>query len=1011
MASDDVIDPSKMEALPEEALDVVGEPPTTENAEPGTGSAPAPEAIGQEKPHSNVKIIIYAVIALLVVVAVVVVALSYRTKPAGVTTSSTLLTTTIGHNGTVVLAPGAVSSCGVIRKPGTYYLTQGFSVGLNSSPCLAVYSSNVKFDGHGYSIEGSGPYIITANPTYGIYAANLTNVTIENLSVSQFSYGVFFSGMYGSKALRVKATNATVSDFYLYRSTNSTLGYDTASGAESAFGGIYLSGGGFNNVSNSEIQSNAYYGLYLNSSNNTFFRNTFASNPVDLVCSANANGRKSNAFGNSSCQVNQYCNFASCSSQNLPYSVQNTQLQKAINSCGSIVSHGVYEAGSSLSLSNYENISNPASKKDACITINSPDVTLNCNNRTIGNAYYGVLEQGLYNTSIENCVFENDSYGLYLKNTIGASLTNLQAQGGIYGIYLNNATGTVLTKVQAQDNTFGLYLQGASGSSIYNMNMYNNTYGVYVNGAGANGYYSGSTKGNLKADLYCSANSYNSTGNFYKPIACGSSDCAWATSCTKILNPPIPLTPIFGCGTIQAAGNYTLKSSLLNPTRTGTCLTIKANNVSLDCNNEIIQGGGQAVGTGVSLQGVSNFRLDNCNLRDFQYAVSAANASYLQLQNLNISTVGSGIYAKGAFFSTVSNVSVNTFSNYGFYFNRTNSTVIANDSVRDGINGASAYSFSNFYNNIVLNNSVDNVNPYGFVFQSARGNKVSGNSATGTAVAGYSCDPASSGLFSQGSYVNYGVGKVGCVWMIEVNPSVSQTCGAIYSSAIVQLSQDMLYTFGNACYTVGTTQTVVNGTSNRTTVNNTIINCGGHTVVSDSGGTFVSASTNAGGVVLENCYIKNFTTAMYIQGPGATVINNTISNVKNGVYINGGSNAKIQNNQITNSSYGIYVGNARFGSILQNNITNTNTSIQLVGTSGEMVTGNRVNNGGYGLYLTNSSVGLFKSNYLLNQSKAGAFCTSSAGGANSINRDSGGNVCSSNSGCTWMSSSPLCKAG
>ena len=62
-----------------------------------------------------------------------------------------------------------------------------------------------------------------------------------------------------------------------------------------------------------------------------------------------------------------------------------------------------------------------------------------------------------------------------------------------------------------------------------------------------------------------------------------------------------------------------------------------------------------------------------------------------------------------------------------------------------------------------------------------------------------------------------------------------------------------------------------------TTGNGTIINCNGHTVYASHGGTFASV-INASGVTVENCYLSNFTTAIYSSAPYATVINDTVLN-------------------------------------------------------------------------------------------------------------------------------------
>ncbi len=711
--------------------------------------------------------------------------------------------------------------------------------------------------------------------------------------------------------------------------------------------------------------------------------------------------RNSNNFSSSNCQVNQYCNFAKCKTQNTPYNVNNTALQHTISSCGAIDSPGVYTLGSNLVLTNQVNLSNPLSSKSSCIYVNAPQVRLNCANLTISNAYYGVLVSGLYNTSVVNCGFTNDTYGLYLKGTIGTNAGNIRVQNNIYGIYLNGTTGAVLNGVNAHNNLFGIYFNGASGTSVYGVNSNNNGYGVYVNGAQGNDYYTGNAYSNTNADLYCSASSYNTTQNFVKSLTCGSTDCQWAMgSCSKQLNAPLLVTPISSCTTIVNPGNYSMNGGILSQNK-GTCMTIAANGVTFNCNNHFINGVGQGFGTAFNIQGTSNVTINGCSISNFRNGVVGNNTAYIKLENLNISNVNYGIYQSNSIYETIQTDSVSTFSSAAYSFNALNNTVVTGDSASSGTTGAPSFAFSNSYKNLIANNYGSNAGPYAFTFNRSRTNTISNNTAVTSTSTGYYCDAPSSGLFAQQNGVNYGVGKVGCIWMVEVNREIPQNCGAIMSSSTVVLSQDMLYTYGGSCYSVSS--------SNQSSANNTVINCAGHTVLSNSGGTFVNVG-NAQGVTVENCYIKNFTTAVSsssIQGP--SVINNTISNVKNGVVLQNGNYSHVSRNRILNASYGVVAATSPRGLVISNNIfAGDNVSMQLTGVYGWTLNNNTATGGSIGVYLINSQIGAFQNDILTSQSQASLLCTSGAGNLSSLNRDLGGNICSTEKGCAWTTISPKC---
>jgi parallel beta-helix repeat protein len=53
---------------------------------------------------------------------------------------------------------------------------------------IEIRSSNVTLDGAGYTVQGPGVY-----PTTGVYAVDQTGVTITNLNVINFTYGIFLT--------------------------------------------------------------------------------------------------------------------------------------------------------------------------------------------------------------------------------------------------------------------------------------------------------------------------------------------------------------------------------------------------------------------------------------------------------------------------------------------------------------------------------------------------------------------------------------------------------------------------------------------------------------------------------------------------------------------------------------------------------------------------------------------------------------------------------------------------
>ena len=81
-----------------------------------------------------------------------------------------------------------ISACTKISSPGEYILTQNI-INSTINTCIAITSSNVIFDGAGYTIAST-------YGTYGVYVYNSTNtlmnVTVLNLIVMDWSFGIFY---------------------------------------------------------------------------------------------------------------------------------------------------------------------------------------------------------------------------------------------------------------------------------------------------------------------------------------------------------------------------------------------------------------------------------------------------------------------------------------------------------------------------------------------------------------------------------------------------------------------------------------------------------------------------------------------------------------------------------------------------------------------------------------------------------------------------------------------------
>ncbi|MEJ2236276.1 MAG: right-handed parallel beta-helix repeat-containing protein, partial [Syntrophobacterales bacterium] len=149
----------------------------------------------------------------------------------------------------VNFTPTDINSCRVIDTPGTYTLT-GSIINSSDTNCIEITSSYVTLDGNGRQIDG-----VDTEGTHGIHVYHkyltLTYVTIRNLKVTDWDVGIYFQ-------------NINVS----------TIEASTVESNQSS--GVHLYGSDNNTITNSTINTNNIFGIFLNagSNNNTISENT-----------------------------------------------------------------------------------------------------------------------------------------------------------------------------------------------------------------------------------------------------------------------------------------------------------------------------------------------------------------------------------------------------------------------------------------------------------------------------------------------------------------------------------------------------------------------------------------------------------------------------------------------------------------------------------------------------------------------------------------------------------------
>ena len=935
-----------------------------------------------------------ALIAIIVAIVVIVAAASYvETTMHHVTT--TTITTTVQS-----ISQNKINSCGLISSPGNYTFSGDVSPGITSGTCINVSASNVNINCMGHRLVGNGPYSGIGPFSYGILVSG-NNTRLENCLISNFSYGVYASP---SSGLTLQSDNASynyMSDVYLDNVQNGDLHNNTLLFSTSAQGALAVANGSHNNrIYNNTINNEYNNGIVVNSTGNTFFNNYISGSPSGFYCSAYGGLLKSNnAYGNK-CFNNTACSFAQCSGFNTPPDLSQIVLSNSVNGCGSINSPGPYTLQGSINMARYLNVSNPASSAFgvSCLYIKANRVSLNCAGHRILNATTAIYASGVSNVSISNCTVNTNAYGLVLDNVNNSKIYNVSVNGGITGIQLSNSSVDFLTNVSARNSNYGIYMSGASTDTLSRFTFNNNTYGIYATRSAGNIFNGGTALGNNNIDVYATPDSTGPSYNFMTTTTCGITNTQWAPCKTRV-STNLEFTPISSCGSISKSGNYLLTGPLL--TLAQRCISIRADNVKLNCQGYHIGSSlATSFGYAISVNSSTNVSIDNCDLANFAYGITAYNSTELNVSNIYDQKSGYGISLRDVNYSSILNSMVYNTSYYGISLVRSyNNTVQANNVSYDYGPGA-AVSLSNSTHNIIRDN-LGYSSYYGMSLQgTSQNNTIVNNNMYGSDYYDYICSNGNNPINAEHGGINIGGSKLGCKWLAVIPRGYTGlNCVASFSSNYFSFSTDQYYTAGSTCFTVYG--------------NSTTLDCNGHTVIATNGGTLMVLSTNRskGISVIQNCVLRGFTRILSAYKTQVSLINDTIYSNRTSaqpgipiVNISAGTNLDISYNNISTPYYALYIRNTSIGSINNNRVSGGVVAYALYNVSGIKVNYNTAGpSSGIGFIMNNSGDESFQGNNFTGVA-VGLQCAGRST-PSYASTDLGGNSCSSQFQCGWISSS------
>ncbi|MDE1833033.1 MAG: right-handed parallel beta-helix repeat-containing protein [Candidatus Micrarchaeota archaeon] len=922
-----------------------------------------------------------------IILVVAVVAQVFFTGSHSVLSTSTTSILTSGTQG------GIIYGCATLSKPGRYVLAQSTKTSATAGACINVTSDNVGVYCSNNRITGSGPFVNYSPFSYGILARGRSNVSIVGCTVRNFSYGVLVSSSSGVSVLNNNLTQNYISELVMSGVRNSSVANNYMSKSSSGTGAMYVTNGSTNNrISNNPVQYNQFYGIRINSTGNSYLSNFLNGTPSSFYCSVGSSYPGSSTASANICTNNTGCGFLSCRGTNIPANLSAISLGTGVGGCGSINSPGTYTLSGDISMAAYMNISNPAAVYDniRCINIASSDVVLDCNGHAITGGSYAIYSSHQFNVTIENCRISSFNTGIQLVNLSQSHVRNVTiTNSSQYAISLSNTTSVSVQNASASSGNFGLYMYNAASDVIGNPTMLKNQYGIYLASSLGNIFQGGSVLNSTSYDVYATADSANTSYNIMQGTSCGLTNAEWA-GCTVKKTSLLPYYPISSCGAITHSGNYSLTSNIVNAQ--SNCLNITADNVALSCNFRVITGLGSTPGAVIKLNNRDNVTITNCGLYGLYDSVNATDTSNLFMSGITASGSRYGVYlsnvSSGYLLSSLSTGA----SNATLYMSNVSHFTVSYVNLTYAGNIGVGMEMINSNNNIVTNN-------YGLsdyigieLSGTSKSNRISNNTMTLNNGYDYICH-GNSGVNDQTGGINYGTTKSGCKWLAAVPLPVTPIgCSLVSSPDTILLSADAAYGFGSTCMSV--------------TANTTVVNCQGHTVIATNGGTFAYFQNGHNDKLL-NCVLKGFSNPVFASNTAQlTVQNDTISiqNQTSGLAAitmlnTQGSIARANN--ITAPYQGINFVGGGSGTILNNRVSGATFAYQVNNATSVAVTNNTAINSFTGISIINSNQNTFQGNNATVGVTTGLSCSSSS----STNFDMGGNRCSTQSNCPWISSS------
>jgi len=396
-------------------------------------------------------------------------------------------------NGTIYIrSDGTVepSTANITTADNVTYLFTGD----NYDP-IVIERDSIIVDGAGYNLQGNVSAI-------GIDLMGRSNVTIKNVAIRTFEYGVSLysssnnsivgnnianneNGVFldsSSISNALVGNNITSNNFdgiHLYDSYNNSIVENNVTGN---YYGLYIESSSNNSIAGNSITDNDYYGIAFSvSSSNTLRNNTMADNPYNFgVLGNNLLDFVHDIDISNSVNGKPVCYWVNERDMTVPL---DTGYVALIN-CTNIVVQNLNLTNNGGGVSLVSTTNSTITKNNITDNENGVLFGSSFSNTIVGNYlaenwYYGILLSMSSSNSIvgNNITNNDDGIGLYSSsdNNIGGnSITNSWV-----GIHLYSSFSNSLSENNITDNDDGIYFSASFDNLIYRNRFENNTLQAY----------------------------------------------------------------------------------------------------------------------------------------------------------------------------------------------------------------------------------------------------------------------------------------------------------------------------------------------------------------------------------------------------------------------------------------------------------------------------------------------------------------------------------------------------